>query len=208
MTSVGPAAREHRSRRGLLGVIGGLVLLVCAVLALLAVTGSDAPSPGPLVANEEGDFSFNALTRRPFVYGLAIARNGGEETAVMDSIALDNPSFGLKLVETHVAGAARKLLAQASDDKWPSDLYDDVRQVAGFELAPDSTSAGRRGVELILVMSARSPGRYTATGVVVDYHVGETAHRVTLDTTMAVCVSQKLNLKPDCKPVAPTPAPD
>jgi hypothetical protein len=176
-------------------LIGALVVAIALVL-----DRRDDLTAGPVVG-EANALSFPAVVGEKFAFGVPLAFNDGDQTAVLRSISLANASTGLKLVETRVAGDARKNLYNAFDYRWPSKLWQDLRPVAGYELEPRTAPGGKRGVELVFVMRAEKAGRYSTTGAVVDYRVGDREHRVTLRNAMRACVQPRNKQENDC----PTP---
>jgi hypothetical protein len=62
------------------------------------------------------------------------------------------------------------------------------RPVGGLEVAPEATPGGRDGVEFLIGLSARKPGRYVARGVEVTYEQGGSRYRETMPDAVSVCV--------------------
>lgn len=58
----------------------------------------------------------------------------------------------------------------------------------GFRLEPSEEPAGQRGAEIVFALRGTEMGRLVFNAVQVDYHVGDTAHRVILDSGLAVCI--------------------
>lgn len=64
-----------------------------------------------------------------------------------------------------------------------------MHPVRGFEVAPQSETAGERGVELVLALQADKPGRYEFKAIAVEYTVDGTRHRATIRNGIGVCVT-------------------
>jgi hypothetical protein len=160
---------------------------VAVALVVFASDDDDGPTPGPLGSDEVVGLGAPQEAGRDFTFGLAVAYNRGDEPAVLERISLVDPTPGLRVIETRVAGPQRRLLYQAGDYRWPSPEITDLHPVRGFEVAPRDQPDGRRGVELVFRLRVDRPGRYTARGVQIDYRVGDTSHRSRLTTAYRVC---------------------
>jgi hypothetical protein len=158
------------------------------VLAVVLLAGDGEPSAGPLGSDEVQGLGAPQEAGRTFTFGLPVAYNEGDEPAELERISLLDPTPGLKVVGTRVAGADRRLLYQSGDPNWPSRRITDQHPVNGFEVAPQDTPEGRRGVELVFGLRADRPGRYRTEGVQIDYRVGDTRHRSTMLIALRLCV--------------------
>lgn len=181
-----PPARKRRRFALVAGVAVGLAL--AAALAWWLLSRDSGPSPGPLTTPEMTEITLRRHPGQQFGFGLAVAYNNGEKPAVLRSLGLIDPTPGLRVVGTRVAGPERELLALGSTSEWPSDEFTDQRPVRGFAVAPISEPDGERGVELLLGLRADKLGRYETSGVVVDYTVGDTEHRAYIRNGLSVCV--------------------
>jgi hypothetical protein len=175
--------------RAQLALAAALVAAAAAVvLAVVLVGGDEEPSAGPLGSDEVQGLGAPQEAGRTFTFGLPVAYNEGDEPAVLDRISLLDPTPGLEVVGTRVAGADRRLLYQSGDPDWPSRRITDQHPVNGFEVAPQDTPEGRRGVELVFGLRADRPGRYRTRGVQIDYRVGDTRHRSTMLVALQLCI--------------------
>lgn len=179
-----PASATRRRRLVALAVLLGLA---AAAAVLLITRPAGEPSPGPLESPEGSSLGIKRPIGRTFGYGLPIVVNTGDEPAVLDRVAPVGAPPGLELVDTRMAGAERELLRLSASLRWPSEEFTDIHPTSGFRVEPEDTPAGRRGAEIILVLRATEPGRLVFKAVQVDYRVGDTAHRVILDSGLAVC---------------------
>lgn len=178
-----------RRSRALAALAAGAALAAAALLLIIVLRGDDGePTPGPLGTDEIQSLGFSQEVRREFTFGLPVAFNRGDEPAVLERIVLVDPTPGLEVVATRVAGPDRRILFKASDEVWPSPEITDLHPVEGFEVAPQDEPGGDRGVELVFAGRADRPGRYRTHGVQIDYRVGDTEHRSTLNISFRVCV--------------------
>ena len=182
-------SRPATRRRRWLVALSFMLALAAAVTAAerLGVGSSGEPSAGPLESPEGSSIGIKRPVGRTFGYGLPIVLNTGDETAVLDRVAPVGAPPALKLVDTRIAGAERELLRMSSTLRWPSEEFTDLHTTSGFRLEPADQPAGRRGAEIVFALQAAEPGRLVFKAVQVDYHVGDTAHRVVLDSGLAVC---------------------
>jgi hypothetical protein len=173
-----------------LAVIAAAVAFAAAALFLAVVLlGDDGePSPGPLGTDEVQSSGFSHEVGRDFTFGLPVAFNRGDEPAVLERISLIDPTPGLKVIATRVAGPDRRIFFFAAEPYWPPREITDLHPVRGFEVAPQDEPDGDRGVELVFGARADQPGRYRTHGVRIDYRVGDTEHRATLRNVFRVCV--------------------
>jgi hypothetical protein len=182
------------------GVVGAL-LLALAVAAGVWWKGGRDPSPGPLANDISESIGLGRHPGTVWTYGHPIAYNTGDKVAVITRIWLVNPTPGLSVLTTRVAGPKRKLLFVASDPKWPAEDLTDLHPVEGFQVAPRSRPNGDRGAEFVFSLRADRPGRYTARAVGIDYTVDGDEHRVYLSYGLGVCVTAAAKpLDRNCRP--------
>jgi hypothetical protein len=182
------APRRRRFGRAAIAALLVAALGLAAILWLTLGRGGD-PSPGPLSSPAASSIGIGRTAGQPFGFGLALAWNTGDRPAVLDRIAPVDPTPGLRVVATNAAGPKREYMFVASTQTWPSDEFTDLHPVRGFEVAPRSSPAGERGVELVLALQADKPGRYEFKGVVVDYTVDGEQHRAIIRNGIGVCVT-------------------
>jgi hypothetical protein len=172
-----------------LAAIAAAVAVAAAALALAVVLGGDdEPTPGPLGTDEVQSLGFSHEVGRDFTFGLPVAFNRGDEPAFLERISLIDPTPGLKVIATRVAGPDRRIFYFSADQFWPPREITDLHPVRGFEVAPQDEPDGDRGVELVFAARADRRGRYRTHGVRIDYRVGDTEHRATLRNVFRVCV--------------------
>lgn len=188
VSAAGPPHERHR-RRVRLGALLVLAVVAGAGGAWVAIGRDGERSPGPLMSPEATSGGFGRTAGKPFGFGLAVAWNTGKRPAVLERIDPVDPTPGLRVLETWVAGADRESLAVAATREWPSSDFTDLRPVRGFEVAPRTDPAGERGVELVFALQADRPGRYVIRGVAVEYTVDGERHRAIIRNGIGVCVT-------------------
>jgi hypothetical protein len=183
------SATSRPTRRRWLVALAVLLALAAVLTAAreLGVGSGGEPSPGPLEGPEGSSLGILRPIGRTFGYGLPIVINTSDETAVLDRVAPVGAPPGLELVDTRMAGPERELLRQSASLRWPSDDFSDLHPTRGFRVEPVDTPAGRCGAEIVFALRATERARLVFKAVQVDYHVGDTAHRVVLDSGLAVC---------------------
>jgi hypothetical protein len=165
------------------------LLIVLAVAAGVWWKGIREPSPGPLANDTAESIGIGRHPGSLWTYGNPVAWNTGETPAVLTRVWLVDPTPGLRVVDTRVAGPARKVQSVASDPKWPAGELTDLHPVEGFQVAPRSQPDGDRGVEFVFALRADRPGRFTARAVGIDYTVDGDEHRLYLSYGLGVCVT-------------------
>jgi hypothetical protein len=159
-----------------------------AVLAWLGHRSLGPPTPGPLARDVGESLGIQRRIGETFTYGLPVVINSGDEPAVIERIEPVDPTPGLRVVQTRIAGAKRKYFLFASGS-WPDpSRFTDLHPVPGFVVHPEYVAGWERGAELIFVMRADEPGRYVFKAVAVEYRVGGREHRAVLDVGLGVCV--------------------
>jgi hypothetical protein len=160
--------------------------VVAGVVAWLLLRDTGPPG-GPLSARTRDSVAFGARAGAPFGWGTPVIWNTGDETAVLDRMRLIDASPGLRVLHAYIGGPARDGLFTAQSYHWPDREFTDLHPVAGMSVAPQDQPAGERGAELVFELRADRPGRYTATRIAVDYHVGGTHHRTIIRSGLSVC---------------------
>lgn len=167
-----------------------LGVVVVALLAWLAYRSVRPPTPGPLASDVAESLGIQRRVGETFTYGLPVVFNSGNEPAVLARIEPVDPTPGLRVVETRIGGSEREFFAFASG-RWPdAELFTDLHSVPGFVVHPENVEGWERGVQLIFVLRADSPGRYKFKAVAVEYRVGGNEHRAVLDVGLGVCVTK------------------
>ena len=170
-------------------MLAGALLVALLVAAGVWWVGIRDPTPGPLANDISESIGIGRHPGEVWTYGNPTAYNTGHTPVVITRIWLVNPTPGLKVLVTRVAGPNRKFLALASDPRWPAADLTDLHPVKGFQVAPQSEPAGDRGVELVFSLRVDKPGRYVARAVGVDYTVNGDRHRLYLSYGLGVCVT-------------------
>lgn len=174
--------------------LAAAVLLVGVGGVLLFILRDGGRSPGPVVVDEANRLSGSVPTGREFMYGIPVIYNDGDEPAVLERARFYRATPGLEIVKTLVAGPKRELNLVSSSRRWPAPKDfrpTDLRPLRGYRLAPRSEPTGEFGVELVLVMRVRRPGRYITRGVQLDYRVGGDRHRRILPNGYAACAKPR-----------------
>jgi hypothetical protein len=168
-----------------------LAVVVVALLAWLGYRSFGPPTPGPLARDVGESLGIKRRIGETFTYGLPVVINSGDEPAVIERIEPVDPTPGLQLLHTRIAGSKRKYFFFASG-RWPDpSRFTDLHPVSGFVVHPDTVKGWERGAELIFVMRADEPGRYVFKAVAVEYRVGGREHRAVLDIGLGVCVRKQ-----------------
>src|SRR4051812_45721856 len=110
-------------------LLSALVAAAVVVAGVAVFRGDDQPSPRPLGSEETQGLGFAQEVARDFTFGLPVATNRGDETAVLERLSLVRATPGLKLVGTRVAGSRRGVLFQSNDWRWPTPLVTDQHPV-------------------------------------------------------------------------------
>jgi hypothetical protein len=182
------ASSPRASSRRLALAALGLASIAAAVLAYFLLRDGE-PSPGPLRAEENSQLSGWARPNRNFMFGVPVVRNHGDAPAVLERATFIQPTAGLRIVRTLVAGPRREANYIASSGVFPPTFSPlrDVHPLRGYRVQPRSERSGERGVELVFVLRVERPGRYEMSGVRLDYSVDGTDHRRTLPNSYAAC---------------------
>jgi hypothetical protein len=164
--------------------------IVAAVLGWVAYLSLRPPTPGPLASDVAESLGIQRRVGETFTYGLPVVINAGDEPAVLSRIEPVDPTPGLRLLHTRIAGSKRTYFFFASG-RWPDpSRFTDLHPVSGFVVHPKHVKGWERGAELIFVMRADDPGRYEFDAVAVDYRVGDNEHRAVLEIGLGVCVTK------------------
>ena len=185
-------------------MFAGALLVAILVVAGVWWVGIRDPTPGPLANDVSESIGIGRHPGEVWTYGNPTAYNTGHKPLVITRIWLVNPTPGLKVLATRVAGPKRKFLALASDPRWPAADLTDLHPVAGFQVAPSNEPDGDRGVELVFSLRVDEPGRFTARAVGIDYTVNGDKHRTYLSYGLGVCVTAPSKpLDRNCRPPEP-----
>jgi hypothetical protein len=169
-----------------------LGLIVVVLVAWLGYRSVRPPTPGPLANDDIAEsLGLERRTGQRFTFGMPVVINSGDDPAVLERIEPVDPTPGLRLLRTRVAGAKRKHFYFASGT-WPDPTkWADVHPVSGFVVQPETDEGWERGAELLFIMRADRPGRYEFDSVAVEYRVGGNEHRAELEIGLAVCVVKR-----------------
>jgi hypothetical protein len=188
-----------------LGVIAVLALVAAAIWGAwsLGAAPSGAPLPaGPVVAGEANQLSFPREARTRFTYSTPLAFNRGGEPAKIEKVTLVKPSVGLQVIGVMAAGPGRENEYVSGDVVYPPKLRD-LHPAEGYAIAPLRTADGKRGVELVIGLTAARPGRYVMRGVQLEYTVGSRHYSRLLPNTLAVCAVPRGGEKSTDCPLGP-----
>jgi hypothetical protein len=168
-------------------------LVAAGCVAAVALLARDSlPTAGPLIADDGASLGIGRTAGETFAYGLPYVGNDGDEPARLQRISPVEPTPGLRVVGTRVAGARRRDLAWAATPAWPDRNLSDVHPVDGFEIGPLKARGWRRGAELIFILRApEAPGRYRFKSIQVDYRVGRRRHRDRFHFGLQICVTPR-----------------
>jgi hypothetical protein len=172
----------------------GVAVAAVALAAWLGYRALANPTPGPLASDVAESLGIQRRVGETFTYGMPVVINSGDESAVLSRIEPVDPTPGLRLVDTRIAGSERRFFYFASGS-WPDpSRFTDLHPVPGFVVPPANVAGWERGAELIFVLRADEPGRYAFDAVAVEYRVGGREHRAVLDIGLGVCVTNERRL--------------
>jgi hypothetical protein len=198
-----PSREPHRRPPRRAMVAGALVVLAAVVVAVLLLSGGDdAATDGPLRLGESSSLGQSVHLGRPTAFGLPVVLNKSDQDVVLESVAPIDPLPGTRVIATYASGPDRRYLSVPGTRDWPSKLATDVHPLAGYRVAPESQPAGRRGVDLLLVLATDGPGRYGFTRIRVAYRAGSKHYRETFLSSYAYCPRARLGALP---PACPAP---
>jgi hypothetical protein len=181
-----------------LAVAAAVVVVVVTVLLLR----DDEPGPGPLETYASDSLTFPVYAGRTFTYAQTVVINSGEKPATLIAATPFELSDGLAVENTLVAGSRRLRMGMAGDRVFPPtfDKLTDLRPLNGYQLAPASTTDGRRGVELVFALRAAEPGRYEFRGIQLEYEIDGKRYREVLPNALAACAARsRLGAVKDCR---------
>jgi hypothetical protein len=166
------------------------VLVVAGAAALwLALRGRE-PGPGPLANRTNDDYSFPVPARRPITWGVPVLYNQGDEPAVLLEVRPARSTPGMRVLKVLAAGENRGNYFIAGTREYPfrpDDRIRNLRPAEGFSVPPQTTRAGKYGVELVFVLQMDRPGRYEIDGIRARYRVGDTEHLEDFRFRLAAC---------------------
>lgn len=184
-----------------------LVALGIVALALASLTAAVVwvvlpevrTTPGPVDTRGVQGSGFAIKAGQTGSWGKTVIYNDSDEDVVLDAIRPIDVPAGLEVRDVLIAGPDRKLLYLSGSREWPADDLTDLGPVAGTRLAPVSSPRGARGAEIVLVLRARTPGRYVLSKLEVSYHQGRRQHRRVVRGILALCARRQIETGPlDC----------
>ena len=180
--------RVSRSRL-LVAAVAALVVVGAAVAAWVLFTGGGDRPRGPLQAYRSDRLSLKVPSWRSFTFGNTVVGNPTSHPVVLERVRLADATPGLEIVTASVAGPRRRDVLIAADRIFPPriSVLTDVHALRDYVVAPASSAAGGRGVEIVLELRARKPGRYVFRGVEIDYRIGDDGYRTTMPNALAAC---------------------
>jgi hypothetical protein len=162
--------------------IAAIVLLAAVAVAVISDGGGDGPLYSP-----DGDEV--TLTIRPggtLTWGQPIYFNSSDQPIRLVSARPAELDPGLEVVGLLAAGQERQTAVGLARGFPVADVGG--RPVDQVEVAPASTPDGRDGVEFLIGLTARDPGRYVARGLEVVYEHDGRRYRETMPDALSVCV--------------------
>jgi hypothetical protein len=163
---------------------------VVAAAVLWPVLRDDDPGPGPLANRHNDVYSFPVPVERPITWGVPVLYNEGEEPAVLLDVRPARSTPGLRVLKVLAAGENRGNYFIAGTREYPMRAADRIRHLRaaqGFSVPPQTTPAGKYGVELVFVLQMDRPGRYEIDGIRARYRVGDTEHVEDFRFRLAAC---------------------
>src|SRR5262249_9781521 len=110
----------------------------------------------------------------------------------LEGVTLVDPTRGLRLLRVYASGPRRRYDSASTDPgkglPGPGSLFTDLHPVRGYSVAPLLTAAGRRGVNLLLGLSARRRGGAGSRAIRVDSRQGPRRFRDTFPYAYVACV--------------------
>jgi hypothetical protein len=188
-----PPRRHSR----LIVMIGLVALIVVIAAAIWMVThGGASASRGPLTTgNPTADGIVPTTLETPVTIGDWSLTNSGDEPAVVDSITVDNPDPGLRVIGIKLARYGK--VSPGAVDGYP------VKGLRVYRVDKLPIPPGQDPIEIIVGFKIDKPGRYTSQGLTVVYHVGNSHYQTTVPEAVAVCYP--VSSKQPCEAKLPTP---
>lgn len=194
-----PAGSEAPARRRPSGR-QDVALATLAVLAALGAAVALRPDhgrklhswregKGPLGGGSSTMVGLAVDLDAPFTYGAAGVENVTDDTAVLEAVRVRPPlPDGIEVVGTGATGPNRNVPTVNNSRKWPADsIKDALHPLAGTEVPPRATKAGRAGIDLVFGLKVTKPGYWGFAQVDLDYRVGNKEYTVRLDHGVYVC---------------------
>lgn len=196
-----PPSGAPRPRRRAVLVAGLCLVAVSGVAAFLLLSGDEGGGyrDGPLDTLEANRFGTHLAVGRPTAYGIPVVFNRGDRPITLRRAWPARATPGLGVRDVLVAGSRRRFELVSRDDPPRFRDLTDLHPLEGFKVAPMSSAAGKRGVELVFILSAARKGRYGFRGVQVDYSVGGEDYREVFPNSYVACVGDPpVERIPDC----------
>jgi hypothetical protein len=165
-------------------------ILLAAGAAIWLALRDREPGPGPLASRHNDDYAFPVPARQPITWGVPVLYNEGDEPAVLLDVRPARSTPGLRVLNVLAAGENRGNYFIAGTRRYPFSRgfrVRNLRPAKGFAVPPQTTRAGRHGVELVFVLQMDRPGRYEIDGIRVRYQVGGREHLEDFRFRLAAC---------------------
>lgn len=184
--------RPRRRPRVTVRVVVVAVVLLIGALAAGLLLEQRRVTPGPLETMGIDGTGFGMEVGRTGSWGATVIYNTGDTEAVLERIRPIDVPAGLEIPEILIAGPKRRVLYVGSTRVWPTDRLTDLQPVDGSVVPPVAKKEGNRGVEIVVVVRGRKPGRYVISRLEVTYRVGGRQHRRVVRGVLALCASERL----------------
>jgi hypothetical protein len=163
---------------------------VAAAIAASILAGCGGSNAPDLAANSNESLGFPARVGKPFGFGLPVLRNRSDEPVTLKGASLDGGSGGLEVLRTQAAGEDRRLNLVANSLQLPYiNRNQHPHPLEGAVVAPATSKAGRRGVEVILTLRAPAKGRYAFDGLRVDFSQNGDSFSKTFPYPVRICAT-------------------
>ena len=171
-----------------------LAVLVAAVLVVVLACSTETAEPsleaGPLMVPLVHGWSYRTEVGIAFTDGLEILAVSGDEAAIIDGVSFEGDP-ALELVGALIAPPPRPVSSTQVVKRWPPVQRCCVKpetliEAVGAQIGPGQGARGQAW-ELMLGIRVTEAGRHHRTGVVIDYHVGDTSYRTTFPAELEVC---------------------
>ncbi len=171
-------------------------LTIAAVLALLLASGCSDDSPGALSSSvwpSEVTIGHHTETDTPVGFGGPMMLiNAADHDVTIDDVELVEGD-GLSLMGWTLRDVGAGMATGVQEPFPPSDARPKGSNVVRPTVARNDDGALRGETELVIGVSADTPGRTTGSGIRITYTDEGTRHTITFPLTVVLCVPRDSN---------------
>jgi hypothetical protein len=165
-------------------ITAAVVVFVAPIGGFLAVRGgaSSTSHAGPLIGPQPSSTSvFATALGTPVMVGDWYLANTGSKPAVVQRIALIDPTPGLRVVAINLAHFSKQ--SRGAESYYPQPglrLY----PVGGLRIPPGGLP---QAIEIVAGLAVTKPGHFNSSGLSVSYTVGDRHYTMTVLEGTGVC---------------------